>query len=340
VFGAIAVGTLAAVAIPSAAEAHTVAVNGTSRCENGHPVVDWVVTLGRVPAGETGEVTSITFTPAGSTFAGDLALHATHTGNGVITGTQIVTAAGATTAKISNLRIDWTDQVWATYQSSGDVVLDTNCASTQTPERHASAALQCDGSVIVTLSSSINGGFVVAAADGAFRVIKNVTAGEPGTVTVPANQATGISVITVDGSTPIPLAAPEPATGCEVPVVNAVPSCDGLSIEVSNPGTKSVAVTLKPSSGDEKDFDLAPGAKRTEVFTGTEGLTVTAEATGLKQTITWAKDASCATPTPPAAAPELPTTGSSLTLPITIGAVLVAAGVVLLFVYRRRRSVQ
>lgn len=261
VFGAVAVGTLAAVAIPSAAEAHTVSITGTAGCADGKAIVDWTVTTTNVPTGYHGTILQqgFAFTPANSTLEKTIAANVTVVGNGTIKGRQTVTDSHATTATLA-LTIRWTEDGHEAPKTSPTVTLRTDC----TPHTHASAATQCDDSVDVTVTNdsgaTASADFHVTAAGGfsASATVAPGGAAEP--IRVPAEKATGIAV-TANGQ-PVALTAPTPASGCDTPT------------------------------------------------------------------------------TPPAAAPELPTTGSSLTLPITIGAVFVAAGAVLMFMYRRRRSVQ
>jgi LPXTG-motif cell wall-anchored protein len=354
VFGAAAIGTLAAVAIPSAANAHTLDVTGTAGCADGNPIVTWTVKTGYVPKGVTGKVLSdgYVLTPAGSTIT-TIQPNATIARNASLSGVQTITGTG-TTATLK-LTVKWTDG-FKQVKQGGPVTLRTDCKPAPTPKPHASAAALCDDSVVVTITNDADAtaaAVFVVTGSGGFSETKTVASGGTDTVTIPADKATGISV-TANG-TALELGTPTPAANCAAPVVNSTPACDSLTIDVANPTDgRAVTVTLIPSDASAGSivpaayvvpasvtFALKPGEQKSTPFTASEGLNVKIQITGLAdQTVTWNKDASCAaasTPTP-AATPELPTTGSSLTLPITIGAVLVVAGTALLFVYRRRRG--
>ncbi|WP_327042895.1 LPXTG cell wall anchor domain-containing protein [Micromonospora ureilytica] len=137
--------------------------------------------------------------------------------------------------------------------------------------------------------------------------------------------------------TPTPPATPAPAE----PVGSVESTCDKLTFTIENPADgETVTLTLTPNKGEVKTLVVKPGETGSVSFDATKGLVVTPAAEGLDDTapIAWEQPADCA----PGQGggkdePALPLTGAATGGIIAGAAVLLAAGVALFMVARRRR---
>ncbi|MQM24340.1 LPXTG cell wall anchor domain-containing protein [Glycomyces albidus] len=122
--------------------------------------------------------------------------------------------------------------------------------------------------------------------------------------------------------------------------------CDSLTFTLSSPedGEDAYFEVWTNLTEDEWTFDLAPGESETIDIPGQEGLQVYYYIETQKDAITgevrWTP---CPPETPsesPSPKPELPKTGSSLTIMVSSAAALIVAAGVIFFLMRRRRAAQ
>jgi LPXTG-motif cell wall-anchored protein len=166
--GATAIGTLAALTIPSAAQAHTVAITGKTDCANGKPIVTWTVRTDKVPEGVKGTIQESGF----SLGPGNSSLETIKPGvtiqrNDSLQGVQTVTDSTAKKASLS-LTIKWSDGYTA-KASSNEIALATDCAPvpTATPSAtHPPAAPQLPVTGASLTVPLIAGSIVLAAGAG------------------------------------------------------------------------------------------------------------------------------------------------------------------------------
>lgn len=124
--------------------------------------------------------------------------------------------------------------------------------------------------------------------------------------------------------------------------VTATSTCQNtFTVTVKNTGPDEVKFGYVLSGDEEKSLPLAAGAS--VPLTANKGKTVTLRLDGELGDAFSFTQPTCTTPapttTPPVVAPAapLPVTGSSLTLPLSAGIALVAAGAIMLLAQRRRR---
>ncbi|HEY0700492.1 MAG TPA: cell wall anchor protein, partial [Micromonospora sp.] len=233
----------------------------------------------------------------------------------------------------------------ATIEFSG------TCEKVETPppataKPTASVTSDCDGDVAVRLANAedatMRARFIVTGADG-FEERKALKPGEETVVTVPAKNAAKIKVVEIAQDEPLFDGTPEPARDCVEPGEPAGSyrsTCDELVFEVANPEDgRTVEVTFTPNKGEAKKLTVAPGETKSVSFKAFAGLTVTPSAEGMDETgpIAWEKPADCQAGGGGGGEPGLPVTGTAAAS-IAVGAVvLLAVGVTLFLVARRRR---
>jgi len=123
--------------------------------------------------------------------------------------------------------------------------------------------------------------------------------------------------------------------------------CDSLTFTLSSPadGEPAYFDIWTNLTDDEWTFDLAPGESETVEIPGQEGLQVYYYISTQKDEITgevrWTPCPPEETPSEsPSPKPELPKTGSSLSIMIGSAAALIVAAGVIFFLMRRRRAAQ
>lgn len=129
--GAIAIGSLAALAIPSAAQAHTVAITGKTDCVNGKVIVTWTVRTDKVPEGVKGTILESGFSLGPDNSSLDtIKPGVTIQRNDTLTGVQTITDSAAKKASLS-LTIKWSDGFTA-KATSPHIAVPTDCATVLT----------------------------------------------------------------------------------------------------------------------------------------------------------------------------------------------------------------
>jgi len=185
---------------------------------------------------------------------------------------------------------------------------------------------RCDGRVIVSLINTTREDvtFTVAAND--FDETVTVPAGataEP--VVVPPDA--GRITVTRDGETVDEFAYVEPK-GCQ-PQMDVRSTCTSLTFTITDPAEDWTA-TFTPSVGTPQRVTVANGETATVTFPGTPGLTVVfASPSGGSREFPWEEPAGCGG--------SLPVTGASAGLRAGVAGGLLAAGVGLVLLTRRRR---
>lgn len=147
------------------------------------------------------------------------------------------------------------------------------------------------------------------------------------------------------GSATPPPSAPVPSQSATPPPPSDEPefvydqTCDTLTVGVDNPATgKPETVTFTPSVGEPKTLTVAPGEVKTVDFPASEGLTVQAvpqSAPDEASTITYEAPADC--DDSGSGGGDLPVTGAAIGGIAGGAALLLAAGIALFVMARRRK---
>ncbi|MEU4550459.1 LPXTG cell wall anchor domain-containing protein [Micromonospora violae] len=273
-----------------------------------------------------------------------------HAVSDAITATQRLDAK--TTKATLSVRAMWDNGFVDDKLRSKSIEFSGTCAKEQppvpaTPKPTASVAADCDGDVVVKLENGKDATapakFTITGA-GDFSEKVTVAAGESKSVKVPAKNATAIKVVAKGVDKPLFEGTPAAAENCVEPGEPAgsyKSTCTELIFDIANPADgKTVTITFTPNKGEAQTLTVEPGKSGTVTFPAQEGLTVTPSAEGLDDTtpIAWEKPADCA----PGQGggkdePALPLTGAATGGIIAGAAVLLAAGVALFMVARRRR---
>ncbi|MET7750922.1 LPXTG cell wall anchor domain-containing protein [Micromonospora sp. NPDC005367] len=253
------------------------------------------------------------------------------------------------------VRAKWDNGFKETKAKSTSIKFSESCDKVVTPppataSPKATVTADCTGDVAVKLENGEEAtkaaSFTVTGADG-FSKKATVEPGEDKTVEVPAKNAGKITVTEEGQQEPLFDDKPAAAEDCVKPGEPSggyLSTCDELIFEISNPDDgKTVTITFTPNKGEAKTLTVEPGKTGTVAFKAEEGLTVTPTGEGLDETepIAWEKPEECATPAPGQGGgedePTLPLTGAATSAIIAGAAVLLAAGVVLFLVARRRK---
>lgn len=184
----------------------------------------------------------------------------------------------------------------------------------------------CDGTVTAHLAN-----------EGKYEATFTVQAtGFEETVKVPAGQAKDVEVPAGKGKITVIEQGKEVGSytwtrpeDCPVPSLVATSTCDSFTLQVTNPKGGLPAVTTATYGTQEKKITVAPGATETIVFTPGDETTakVTFTGLGLELVALYEKPVSCG---------ELPKTGDNTAGYLATGSGLVALGVVIFFLARRR----
>ncbi|MCC3762129.1 LPXTG cell wall anchor domain-containing protein [Glycomyces sp. TRM65418] len=363
--GSVMLGLAGAVTFASAAQAHHPDVTGTPTClPDGSWQVEWAVVEGdwhnkpadleawidTVESDSDAEITGA-FT-LGTTFGDKVKLPDPELDEAPITATQVLDAGVESVSlkvatKWSNERTDPGEPV--TVEKP-----DTGCQpdpEPETPEPALTHHSDCFG-ITVTVS---NGNpealstFTISTGSGE-DIVVTPEVDEPYTESFFVEDVeAGLTVtVVVDDGEPTVIEW-EGLPTC--PTIESTVTCEGLEVTVTVPenGTETT-FTFAAGEGDPIVVTVAPGATETVFIPGigTE-LEISYEADAGKfyetGTLYWAKPVECDEESPapsetPSAQPQLPTTGSSLTIMISSAAALIVAAAAIFLIMRRRRTAQ
>ncbi|MEV6365549.1 LPXTG cell wall anchor domain-containing protein [Micromonospora musae] len=263
--------------------------------------------------------------------------------------------AGDVTEASLSVRAKWDNKFEENEAKSTSIKFSESCDKVVTPppataSPKATVTADCTGDVAVKLENSEEAtkpaSFTVTGTDG-FSEQATVEPGKDKTVKVPAKNAGKITVTEEGQKEPLFDDKPAAAEDCVKPGEPSggyLSTCDELIFEISNPADgKTVTITFTPNKGEAKTLTVEPGKTGTVAFKAEEGLTVTPTGEGLEETepIAWEKPEECDNPAPGQGGgedePTLPLTGAATSAIIAGAAVLLAAGVVLFLVARRRK---
>ncbi|MEH1130176.1 cell wall anchor protein [Micromonospora sp. CPCC 206061] len=350
--GAALLGAAAAVAIASPASAHHSEVAGKAVCDTttGEWIVTWTVTSVAPPGVERYKLIKADLTPAGSTVTNIAA----STGDDYpyevskpVVGEQRV--PGSTESASLTVQAQWKKgkkDFVEPRPSTGTVTLGGECEkdvpSVTAPT--ASFASDCEGAVKVTLANGEEANKAVQLTVTAKDFEQKYTL-EPGTskddIVVPAG-AGKISVAESGKDAPLSTYTWEQPKGCvepDEPEGEIEFTCDEMIFTIKNPANgETVTVTFTPNTGEPQTLVVEPGQTKQAKFPASEGLTVTAssEESG-EATFAWEQPEGCEEGSGGGGG-DLPVTGVAAT-GIAAGAlVLLAVGVMMFMIARRRRT--
>lgn len=355
VLGAAVVGLFAAVAVAAPASAHHSEVKVKSECVAGEWVVTWTVN-----SYAPGDVKNYKLIDVkAKTFVGTVDSVASITGIAVTEGDSYPYKVGeplvatqhlpGTTAKASlEVKAKWENGFVEDGAKGAFIQLSGTCEKDEVPppataKPTATVVADCDGNVAVKLKNAEDATapakFTVTGTDG-FKETATVAPGKDDTVKVPAKNAGNIKVTAEGADRALFDDKPAEAKDCIAPGEPAgsyQSTCDELIFEIANPADgKSVTVTFTPNKGEAQTVTVAPGETKPVKFPASEGLTVTPSGDGLESPpIAWKKPADCESAG--GGGGSLPLTGVAAGSIAGGAAVLLAIGVVLFLVARRRR---
>jgi LPXTG-motif cell wall-anchored protein len=351
--GSVMLGVAGAVTFASAAQAHHVEFEGTAECVEGGWIVNWEATDWEGKPAEIGAGTIDSFEVNAGELSGDLAAD-----NAVlpefgsetpITGVQTLSLEDTTASLTLNA-------VWPNNQAnsaSRTVSQPEGGCAEETPEE-PEPSFEYGGFYECTsvyawgenYTEDALAEFTFVSSDG------EEISGTPEvgdwidyTFFVEDFEA-GLSVdILVDGEL-VDTITWEPNDLCAYIAVES--DCDSLTFTLTSPqdGEAAYFELWTNLSEETQSFDLEPGQSETVEFAGEEGLAVYYYISTDKDDITgevrWTP---CPEESPspsetPSAQPQLPTTGSSLTIMIGSAAALILAAGVIFMIMRRRRAAQ
>ncbi|MFG3557955.1 LPXTG cell wall anchor domain-containing protein [Micromonospora sp. NPDC047557] len=342
----------------------------------GEWVVSWKVESVYHLSSTSFKLHSVQLTPAGTTVTNIVRTEGNtypHLVNTPLTGVQRV--PGSATEATLAVKAKWNDGYKETTARTGTVTFRGTCVkdeppTTPSPEPTqptptptptvttppttppavtvptASFASDCEGAVTVTLANGADAtsdAKITVKAKGFDKTYTVQPGGSKNDIVVPAKAG---EITVSEGDKPIgkpyTWASPEDCVKPGEPQAGYESTCDKLVFGFANPEDgKAFEVTLTPNKGEAQTRTVEPGKTVFVEFKAFEGLTVTPAADGLDDTspIAWEKPATCNAGQGGGDKdePALPLTGAA-TGGIIAGAVaLLAAGVALFVVARRRR---
>jgi LPXTG-motif cell wall-anchored protein len=261
--------------------------------------------------------------------------------------------AGDVTEASLSVRAEWDNKFKEKEPKGASIKFSETCDKVVTPppstaNPKATVTADCSGDVTVKLENgkeaTKEAEFTVTGTDG-FKKEATVEPGKDKSITVPAANAGKITITEAGQEKPLFDGKPAEAKDCVKPGEPSgsyLSTCDELIFEVSNPADgETVTITFTPNKGEAKTLTVEPGKTGTVSFPAQEGLKVTPSAEGMDETepIAWEKPEDCDTPGQGGGGdePELPLTGAATGGIIAGAAVLLAAGVALFVVARRRK---
>ncbi|HEX5542411.1 MAG TPA: cell wall anchor protein [Micromonospora sp.] len=350
--GAATLGLAASLAIaaPASATAKSSAyqpkVSGEAYCdtETGNWIVNWEVTNSEKDF--AGKITAVAVEPKGNLTKIVRGATLPKKGNGSLTDEQVVSNDKKKASLTVTVKWDrGKKQSVKTATRTATVKFDGTCKkSVAKPE--AAFADSCEG-VTVTLSNhrkaTKDAEFIVTGEDG-FEETVVVAKGKSKDVFVPAENAGNIEV--TEGGEKIrdhSWTKPEDCTGPSDPQIHSESTCDNLIIHINNPEDGAeFSTVVTPNQGEPQEVTVEPGQTKSVEFPASEGLLVTID--GVSE-FAWEKPADCDTPgETPGDTPGdggdgggLPVTGAQAGAIAGGAAVLLAVGVGLFLMARRRR---
>jgi LPXTG-motif cell wall-anchored protein len=345
--GSVMLGLAGAVTFASAAQAHHPVVTGNAVCVEGAWEVTWNVELvGHVD----GKITAID--PAEPEIEGSLQVGAT---GKHFTGTQVYPASTTeATLDVSAVWYEGEGNKEINDSALGHAAFQGTCAETPDPEPvpevSANAVSDCFGLTVavgnnteelaeITMTPSTGEPITVTPAVGEpvveYFAVEDPEAGLTVTVTTDEGEV-GVFTWNLEG------------LNCDWGVV--YDTCDGLEFELTIPaeGEETTFVFTTSYSDEPIEVVVAPGTTET-VTIAPEGnaeftayYTITTPKDQYEGEMPWVPcdEESPAPSETPSAQPQLPTTGSSLTIMISSAAALILAAGVIFMVMRRRRAAQ
>lgn len=351
VTGAAALGLTASLAVASPASAHHPIVTGQAICdtETGNWKVTW--TVANSERDIEGKITSVVTVPESTLTTIVPGATLPRKGKGVLTDEQMV-AGDRDWAKLT-VTAEWTrkgkfhQKRTITKSAWAKVKFDGTCEAPQSKPR-AKFASDCEG-VTVTLinrkGATKPADFTVTG-EGGFEEKVTVVKGREA-VRVPAENAGKITV--TEGGQLIKEYSWQKPEDCEEPNQPASPevsyesTCDELIVEFDNPQDGAdFTATVTPSQGEAQTVTVATGETATVKFPAAEGLTVTISVEGQDDvTVAWEKPEDCEAPGEGGGDGDdkdtLPVTGAQAGAIAGGAALLLAAGVGIFLLARRRR---
>ncbi len=339
---AIFVGTVAAFAFATPANAHHTWVTGDTQCntETGNWEVTWTVFNSQTNLEAT--LTKVVLTPASSSVTNIFVGAIVPKSPGTLVGQQILDGT-ATSASLA-VRGHWPNGVVDGQDRYASVTMSGTCVQDH-PKPHATFASACDGSVTVTLTNDADAtksAYFTVTGDGGFSKTATVAAGGSTDVLVPP--ASAGHIVVMEGNTKVGESSWTEPNDCAPVKVSSRSDCTTLTITLENPAGNRPVDAIVKSGDDTENVTVPPGGSKDVTFPATDGTTATVSFSAAAAlagklavtdvpplTITWERPATCAT-TPP-----LPTTGSHLGPVIGAGVGLLALGAGLLALLFRRR---
>lgn len=346
VAGAAALGLAASLAVATPASAHHPIVEGQAICdtETGNWKVTWTVTNSESDI--TGTITAVTLQPEGTLTNIVPGAELPRKGEGSLTDEHMV-ASDQESATLT-VTAEWKrgKKRIGPMTRSATVKFEGTCEAPKSKPA-ARFASDCEG-VTVTLANrkgATKPAEFTVTGEGGFEQKVTVAEGRQA-VRVPAENAGKITV--TEGDKFVKEYSWEKPEDCEEPGEPEAPetsyesTCDKLIFEVANPEKGAdFTATFTPSVGEPQTLTVMPGETKTVEFPASEGLTVTISSEGQEDaTVAWEKPEDCDAPG------EGGGKGDDETLPVTgaqAGAiaggalVLLAVGVGLFLIARRRR---
>jgi hypothetical protein len=141
-------------------------------------------------------------------------------------------------------------------------------------------------------------------------------------------------------STPPSSSPPAGEPGEPTPIIDG--DCDSITIGLDNPANGlEIKLDYATSKGEKRSVTVAPGEKKTEKFSATEGFKVTVTVTigeeSASETVTYEKPEDCSGSGGGGEEPELPLTGAAAGGIAGGAALLLGAGAVMFVMARRRK---